>query len=300
MALLPPFFLDTVVAIGVGDDPDKRRWVGTGFIYGNLIKKKETAKGEQKRYQLWLITNKHVLVGLKTIYIKFNSAQEPNSLDYKVALIARNGRPRWIGHPDEPIDVAAIFLNAGVLQKDQRHFAYFHSDAHTIAKSQMKEVGITEGDRVFVLGFPMGLVSPERQYVICRGGHIARLRDFIEDKTRDYLVDCMVFPGNSGGPVVLCPSALAIEGTNAIKKADLVGIVKSYVPYTDVAVSQQTKRPRILFEENSGLTSVESVDAIRETVELATKRLKGRAAQERYRAKQQGGQDSEQTAAADG
>jgi len=34
MALIPPRFLDTVVAIGFGDDPEKRRWIGTGLLYG--------------------------------------------------------------------------------------------------------------------------------------------------------------------------------------------------------------------------------------------------------------------------
>ncbi len=41
----------------------------------------------------------------------------------------------------------------------------------------------------------------------------------------------------------------------------------------------------MIFEENSGLTAVESVDSIIETVKLAVKRLKGRAAQARNKAK---------------
>lgn len=285
MALLPPFFLDTVVAIGVGDDPLKRQWIGTGFVYGDLL----GANGDKRNYRLWVITNKHVVTGLKKMFIKFNSAAEPNSKDYEVPLIASNGRPRWIGHPNPGTDVAAIFLHAGTLRTDQRHFAYFRSDAHVMPKQQMKTTGLTEGDRVFILGFPMGLVSAERQYVICRGGYLARIRDYLDDKASDYLVDGMVFPGNSGGPVVLCPSALAITGTNTIDKSDLIGIVKSYVPYNDVAISQQTKRPRVVFEENSGLTAVEPYDAIRETVELATRRLSTRLARAKYRAKRQAG-----------
>jgi hypothetical protein len=149
----------------------------------------------------------------------------------------------------------------------------------------MVDGGITEGDRVFVLGFPMGLVSSTRQYVICRNGILARIRDYLEGNSSDYLVDAPVFPGSSGGPVVLCPSALAIEGTKTIKRADLIGIVKHYVSYTDVAISQQTKRKRIIFEENSGLTVVEPVDTIIETVEIAAERFKGRHAQAKYRAK---------------
>lgn len=283
MALLPPFYLDTVVAIGSGAVPSKRNWVGTGFIYGKHVEDK--GEGKNKSYLLWIITNKHVLVDLKEVYIKFNSAQEPNSKDYRVPLISSNGRPKWIGHQNKETDVAAIFLNANFLKQEQRHFAYFKSDENTRSKKQMVESGITEGDRVFVLGFPMGLVDSTRQYVICRSGIFARIRDFLEGNSSEYLVDATIFPGNSGGPVVLCPSALAIQGTKAINRADLVGIVKSYVPYSDVAISQQTNKPRVIFEENSGLTAIEPVDAIIETVDLAIKRLKGRAAQAKQKAK---------------
>lgn len=279
MALLPPFFLDTVVALGIGSDETKRQWIGSGFVFGNLI----STDPPPKQYGLWLITNKHVLEGLKEIYVKFNSAAEPNSKDYRLLLVARNGRPRWVGHPAEKVDVAAIILNTGFLAEENRRFTFFQSDDHVMTKQQMKQTSITEGDRVFVLGFPMGLVSAERQYVICRGGYVARIRDYIEDRATDFLVDATVFPGNSGGPVILCPSAIAISGTNPIQKADLIGIVKAYVPYVDMAISQQTNRPRITFEENSGLTAIDPVDAIIETIELAKKRLEGRTAQVKYR-----------------
>jgi hypothetical protein len=39
-------------------------------------------------------------------------------------------------------------------------------------------------------------------------------------------------------------------------------MVVDYLSYTDVAVSQQTQRPRITFEENSGLASVLPTDYI--------------------------------------
>lgn len=283
MALLPPFYLDSVIAIGLGDDAKERKWIGTGFIYGNLIPKNKAE--DRDKYKLWLITNKHVLSGLSKIFIKLNSASDPSSKDYSVQLVARNGRMRWIGHPDEETDVAAIYLNAGVLAKESLKFKPILSNKHICSKATMKAGAVNEGDRVFVLGFPMGLVHAERQYVICRSGIIARIRDYLDDRTKDYLVDAPVFPGNSGGPVVLCPSALAIDGTKAPESADLIGMVKSYVPYRDVAISTQTRKPRITFEENSGLTAVEPVDAILETVALAEKRIKGRQAQAKFKAK---------------
>lgn len=282
MALLPPFFLDTVVAVGVGDDPKTRGWIGTGFIYGGLL---GTDRDGQNRYRLWLITNKHVLANLPAVYVKFNSAVDPDSKDYKVPLIARNGKLQWVGHPAKDTDVAAIYLNAGFLREEQRRYSYFKSDKHVISRHQMKETQFTEGDRVFVLGFPMGLVDPARQYVICRGGVVARVRDFLEEKTSDFLVDATVFPGNSGGPVISCPAGTTINGTLRRGKADLIGVVKSYVPYSDLAVSSQTRKPRIMFEENSGLAAVESSDAIVHTVALAERRFKNRISQAKHKAK---------------
>ena len=131
------------------------------------------------------------------------------------------------------------------------------------------------------------MVDAERQYVICRTGIVARIRDLFENKATDFLVDATVFPGNSGGPVILRPEMASLAGTKAISKASLIGIVKSYVPYRDVATSQLTRRPRIVFEENSGLTAVEPVDHILETIELAMTRAKNRLAQARWKAKQQ-------------
>jgi hypothetical protein len=283
MALLPPFCLHTVAAIGVGDDPSKRTWIGTGFLFGDLIT--PGVADDQKVWRVWLITNKHVVKDLKAIYVKFNSAVDPHSKDYAVPLVARNGKPYWVGHPKDEVDVVAISVPVALLKQEQRLFAFFRSEQNVSTRLMMQQNGVTEGDRVFVLGFPMGLVDPARQYVICRGGVVARVRDYIEGKTTDLLVDAIVFPGNSGGPVILCPTITAIEGTKAIARADLIGVVKSYVPYIDLAVSSQTRKPRIMFEENSGLAAVEGVDAILETVELANARLKARIAQAKHKAK---------------
>jgi hypothetical protein len=46
----------------------------------------------------------------------------------------------------------------------------------------------------------------------------------------------------------------------------LIGVVRGFIPYTDVAVSQQTLRPRVTFEENSGLAEVIPVDQVNETI----------------------------------
>jgi S1-C subfamily serine protease len=284
MALLPPFTLDAVMAIGVGDDEAKRRWVGTGFLYGLFDKKLDETT---KSYRVFLVTNKHVLKGKKRIYLKFNSANDSISKDYPVDLLSRNGKVRWVGHANDKVDVAVMPVNANALKDELMKYAFFQSDSHICSVADMKKLGVTEGTRVFVLGFPMGLVDKVRQYVICRAGCIARIRDLLEGTTKDFMVDATVFPGNSGGPVIFQPEVAAITGTTAITKADLIGVVKSYVPYHDVALSQQTGSPRIIFEENSGLAAVEPVDHITEAIQLALKRQKNRMAYSKWKAKKQ-------------
>ena len=70
------------------------------------------------------------------------------------------------------------------------------------------------------------------------------------------------------------PEVVGIKGTNISKGSSLIGIVKGYLPYRDVALSQQTKRPRVIFEENTGLTAVIPVEKIRETIELEQQKRK--------------------------
>lgn len=283
MTLLPPEFLNTVVGIGIKENSKPEQWIGTGFIFGNLVDhNREVGK---KSYQLWLITNKHVLEGQKEIIIKFNSLQDSNSKNYNVPLLFKNGRPKWFGHPSESIDIAVILLNPVFLKNEERLFEYFKSDEDVLSKDEMISSKISEGENIFVLGYPMGLVGDVRQYVICRGGHIARIRDYLESHSKEFLIDASIYPGNSGGPVILCPALFSLGDTEPVNRSALLGIVKSYIPYSDFAISRQTNDVRILFQENSGLAAVEPVSSIVETVKLASKRLKYRVSRAKKRTK---------------
>jgi predicted oxidoreductase (fatty acid repression mutant protein) len=46
-----------------------------------------------------------------------------------------------------------------------------------------------------------------------------------------------------------------------------IGIIGEYVPYREVAISAQTGRARVIFEENTGLSKVWSVDFIKEIID---------------------------------
>ena len=262
MALIPPPFIDCVVAIGTEVDGQKK-WVGTGFLFGDLIRKDEEGK---RQYRVYLVSNKHVLENLEVAKIRFNPQTDQAATDYDAQLKDKDGKQLWTGHPDKDVDVGAIEVNFQLIQKEGMKCSFFQSDGQTASIQDLKDDEITEGDFVYVLGFPMGLVSEDRQHVFVRGGVISRIRDLYENRGKDFVVDAPVFPGNSGGPVFSKPEIVSITGTKACNKARLIGIVKSYIPYIDVAISQQTKRARITFEENSGLSKVQPVDHILETI----------------------------------
>jgi S1-C subfamily serine protease len=266
MALIPPFFLDCVVAIGLLGRDGKRSYVATGFLYGHLI---EPLVGEQKTYAVYLVTNRHVFEGSKRAFLRFNPEGGEPAREYAIDLVDKSGDQTWFAHEEDDVDVAVIGIDVQRLQKESIRFRFFGSDRHTAQRAKAADLGVSEGDGIFLLGFPMGMVGESRNVVVVRQGSIARIRDCLELKSKDFLIDCSVFPGNSGGPVVTRPETIAIVGTKQTNTALLVGIVARYLTYTDVAVSQQTHLARVIFEENSGLASVFPVDYVEDLVQKA-------------------------------
>ncbi len=264
MALLPPQCLDSVITIGKLNSNHKISWMATGFVFGY---REETFP--ENEYHLYIVTNKHVFNGYDTVYVRFNHKDGRDSKDYRLPLI-ENGLKKYKEHLDPAVDIAVIQINPQILVNDEIEIQFFRMDSQTFTVSQMKEKGVSEGDGVFVLGFPMGNIgnSEARKYVLVRSGCISRIREMLDGYSKDFIIDAPVFPGNSGGPVVFKPEISAISGTVPINEARLIGVVKEYIPYSDIAVSRQTGRTRVIFEDNTDLGIIESVDSILETIRL--------------------------------
>jgi S1-C subfamily serine protease len=260
--MIPPHYLDCTVAIGKVED-GKKHWIGTGFLVGKYI---ESLKSGKTSYQLFLVTNKHVLAGSSAVILKFNSRNDQPSKDYDVALTT-NGVALWTGHPDKEVDIAVYPLATDFLTKDNMNFSFFAEDTDFLSVKKLIEEDISEGDLIYILGFPLGIVDEMRKFVIVKAGIIAKMQNLSDKDKRSFLIDAMIFPGNSGSPIVYKPQAASIAGTKNYNKAGLIGIVNSYIPYQDIAYSLHTNRPRIIFEENSGLAVVFTVDMILEAIE---------------------------------
>ena len=271
--LIPAFFLNCVVAIGgiasvnaPGAAP-RQEWqtTGTGFFYGYLVK--DEADPKKREYEIYLVTARHVVENRGNLKIRVNpQAAGKSGQDFEIPTNPNPGEGTWFFHPDKTIDVAAVRVNFNELNKQGFAVDFFAADQHSLLRSQMQAEQTSAGDGIFVLGFPMNLAGQQRNYVIVRQGAIARISEMLDNASTTFMLDAFVFPGNSGGPIVTRPEAVAIDGTKAQNRASLIGVVIAARTYVDTAISQQTGKARVSFEENAGLAEVLPIDYVDATI----------------------------------
>ena len=264
MSLIPDFFLDTVVALGIPDQHGSVKFTATGFLYGHPVGKNE--KGIQQ-YWVFMVTNRHVITNVTELWVRFNGPMGTSPKPYSLPTGNPPGTTHWTFHPDPDVDVAVLLIDA-VRLKDVK-LLFIHGDHDVASHEELRTSEFSEGNEIFVLGYPLGLAGDEQNYVIVRHGIVARIRDWYDSDSKFFLIDSSVFPGNSGGPVIAKPVLWSSNNRPRFHQPKLIGMVSSYLPYQEIAVSEQTGLKRMIFEENSGLGVVVPIDQIQETITLA-------------------------------
>lgn len=206
-----------------------------------------------------LITAKHVVTKMQrelndeNMLIFFNS--KDGSITFRSIEDVKNKfGVNWIFHENEKVDIAIIPFGLDP-QKD---------DVLVVPDNLFQPTDrLFEIYDIFFLSYQPGIEAKKVSPII-RNGTISLIND---DKT--FYIDAFAFPGNSGSPVFLKPSlirfdqeGISIGGDNLGGK--FVGIIGSYLSYEEIAISIQTGRPRVVFEENTGLAKVWSVEFIKE------------------------------------
>jgi hypothetical protein len=126
-------------------------------------------------------------------------------------------------------------VNLSLLSTQGFEANFFPNDTASADREKLTSLGASAGDGVFVLGFPMGLTGEQRNYVIVREGIIARLTEMTDKASSKFMIDSFVFPGNSGGPVVLKPDITS-------ENSGLAEVIP--MNFVDETIkSWQTKRP---------------------------------------------------------
>jgi hypothetical protein len=227
-------WLDTVVSIERVPVAGKEVPIGTGFVVAST------------RNHLILVTAKHVVHDdngklFGDLAYRLNRTGSSSQL-LKDADLVQAGSGSWFVSKQD--DVAVRFLpivqGASIKAIPLDRF--------------IEEPQVEAGTPLAALGFPMGLRSVDHAMPIARRGMVGRADSSV------VLADLFVFPGNSGGPVLYVPAfktgGVSFGGAEVMWQEMLIGMVSSFIPYSEVAVSIQTKRPRVVFEENSGLANL--------------------------------------------
>ena len=167
---------------------------------------------------------------------------------------------QWIFHDDSQVDIAIIPFPIDVKS----------DDIAAIPKNLFLPVeDLHETYDVIFISFQNQISQRNNLLPIFRDGMIS-----IKNKDNTFYIDGSAFPGNSGSPVFLKPSLVRYNkegGTTTTLGGDplggkFIGIVGEYETYQEVAISSQTKRPRIIFEENTGLTKIWTINYINEII----------------------------------
>jgi hypothetical protein len=244
----------TIVFLGKTTEEGKIQFYATGFLV-NI----------QKIFHL--ATAKHVVVNTRTGkfidngMLAFFNLKNGRIGSRSIDQIKKDLGVNWIFHENKDVDIAVIPFGLDPQKDDVKTIP----DNMFLAADRLFEVY-----EVFFLCYQPGIQPRKKISPVIRSGTISLIND---DKT--FYIDASAFPGNSGSPVFLKPSPIRFdEGSISIGVDPLggkfIGIIGKYLPYQEVAISTQTGRPRVIFEENTGLSKVWSVTFIREIVESDT------------------------------
>lgn len=230
----------TVLYIGSYDKSGSPVFNGTGFL----------AVYDDHTY---IITAKHVVTGLKESckddeIAFFCNTKDGKGISIMQDWIQRRTNSNWILSETADVAMMPYVLTDNV-------------DARTIPQDFFVPANdLVELEEAFYISYQPGLETAGRITPIVRSGAISIIN---EDNT--FVLDAFVFPGNSGSPVFVKPSVLN-DSVSASQSCKFIGLVSSYLPYRDVAVSAQTKQARIIFEENTGLATIVSAKAIQDLI----------------------------------
>lgn len=263
MAIIPKFFNDAVVAIGIRQD-FVINWIATGFVVAR--------ENENGGYNTFLVSNKHVFKGKKSIVVRFNLKDEITARDYDILLQNDDAKLLYSEHNISNVDVACVLINPNVLEKELGQINAFALNMVALSYDKMLENEVIEGSLVYSLGFPSGLVGINSKLPLCRLGCIARIQELVNE--RGFLVDIQNFPGSSGSPLINRLEIASLTGTKSFTSTCLIGIISAYIPYCDALISRQTGEIMQTTRENSGLAIAYTVDAIQEVVEIEFNRVK--------------------------
>jgi hypothetical protein len=180
---------------------------------------------------IYAITNKHVLAGEKSVFIRWDDYVNHKSYCNEVVLKDSGVMPNYFKCSKPEVDLAAVTFTAGPPDSNLAVFDY----PSVMGRDKMKRWGIAEGTDVVMTGYQFGCPGIRRIYPITRFGKVSLISDEnwfnIGDLNEQaYMIEIGTTYGASGSPVFLNPLQFRLLSTGRLNicqsDINIFGVVK--------------------------------------------------------------------------
>lgn len=178
----------------------------------------------------------------------------------------------WMPHPDSTVDLACYPMIFGEYKTDVDKFPVLPYS--TLASTE----DIFQGAKIYVLGYPGSVGREFWNKALLREGIISWVSSANPQKDK-MLIDCEVFPGNSGGPVFKIPTGVGKDGNFIVGGGvKFIGIVSerrfSQTPVEAGGKSVLDVAGKELYSlESIGIGVIEPVSRVKELLDNLKKEL---------------------------
>lgn len=224
---------------------------------------------------MYLVTAKHALFDLTTNNLLSNTAQllsycqdpsDKGSITFDLDLLKLHAAGNIYSHPDK--DVAAIKVCTMSPKNDKGLSELIIQDGASINNTSKGHIigvplnlckkidDVLVSNQVFAFGYPVSIgikQNPQFDYKkpLLKNGIVAGKNE----ESGTIILDCTVFPGNSGGPVI----EIETEGTNIAYRT--IGVVTQFIPMAETWENTTLKYSNTNIS-NSGYSVIVSMDHV--------------------------------------
>lgn len=265
MNIMHEQLLYTTLRIECLDSGGKPKAIGTGFLLERKV--------SDTTSKIFLVSNKHVLLGCESIALTFTAASQGNPLHgTKKRFVVTDVQNGVKQHPSEAVDVAVIDCTGiFIASLGQLYYKYVSYEM----LSDFTESELTVAQNVFFVGYPDNRYDSENNLPLIRSGLIASHPKFDYEGSPIFIIDAQVFPGSSGSPVYIDLTFENFKNGNISiggdRKLRLLGIVSATMIRNNRLVAVQTPAVNICSQEVLGLGIVNKATALKELVDSLVK-----------------------------